>query len=235
MAPEYNPFEHEFNSVEEWECARCAKIISTSPTPLLNLDPCTCVDGDLFVGDCPRSQQVGGPGQDGYQYQLPSHHPAQSYASSSISAPCPEGPEREDPNSHTTNGYLPVVVDQGLGEAQLRPSPSPPFDLSLQMWRFLIEQESYRPGYAAEPTTPDPRLLAQEIHVRPQLRGGSNERRKASHQSIRSSRSDEPSFAACDGDPMAGVGSWDDAGTYVYSSDEYPLTMSGLIECPAEG
>lgn len=243
MAPEYNPFENDriqFDSIQEWECARCAKTIPTSPAPLLSPDACICVDSDPFVRDHRRPQEVGGFGQDGYRYQPPRtdhHFQAQSYASSSVSAPCPEGPERDDPNTNATNGFLHVEADPGLDETQFRPCSSDPFGLSLQMWRFLVEQDYNRPGYAAEPAGPDPRFLVQEALIRPHLRGrgSSNKGRKASHQSILSSCSDEPSFAGCDGDPMAGVGSWDDTGAYVYSSDEYPLTMSGLVECPAEG
>lgn len=244
MAPEHYPFENDriqFDSIQEWECAKCAKTIPTSAAPLLSPDACICVDSDTFSRDAHRLQELGGFGQDVYRYQPPriAHHlQAQSYASSSASASCPEGPEREDPNTNAANGFLHVEADLSTDEAQLRPCSSDPFGLSLQMWRFLFEQEYNRPGYAGEPTPPDPRFLLQEVPVRPPLggRGSSNKRRKASHQSILSSYSgDPPSFAGCDGDPMTGIGSWDETGAYVCSSEEYPLTMSGLVEHPAEG
>jgi hypothetical protein len=103
------------------------------------------------------------------------------------------------------------------------------------MWRFLVDEDSNRPGYVAEPASPDAGLLAEDFRVRSKKRGSSIKRRKASHQSAFSSSSEEHSFPGCDVDDMAGIGSWDDNGNYVYSGNEYPMTMSGLVEYPTEG
>jgi hypothetical protein len=241
MEPEYNHFEEnhiQYDQSEEWVCAKCLKIVPASHPTVLDRDTCTCVEAGPFVQDHSVTQKAEAFEQQVYQYQSPRttyHPPAQSYASSAISAPCPEGPEREDPNSKVTNGYLPVVVDQGLNEAQYRQSTSDPSGISLQMWRFLVDPDHNRPGYTAAPASPDGRFLAQDVYIRSQKRGTSNKRRKASHQSILSSSSGEPSFPGYDVDPMMGIGSWTDAGGYVYSGDEYPLTMSGLVEYPSEG
>lgn len=240
MSAEYGHFQEngaQYNGIEEWECLRCFKRVPSSGPSPYNRDACACVDAGSFAQDHDRPQQGEVFDQQGYQYQ-PSrptiHLPPQSYASSSASAPCPEGPEREVPNTAATNGQRPVVVEPGLNDPHDRLSSSAPPGVSVQMWRFLVDQDYNRPRCAAEPATPDAGLLTDDFHLRTQQRGTSNKRRKASHQSIFSSSSDEHSFPGCDTDPIAWIGSWDEKEGYIYSGDDYPMTMSGLVEYPAE-
>lgn len=241
MAPEYNCFQKnraQYGAIEEWECLTCLKIMPSPASSALNRDTCTCLDAGSFAQDRNDPQQTEAFGQQVYQYQPPRttvHVQLQSYASSSVSAPCPEGPEREVPNTAVANRHLPVAVDPGLNDPHYRLSNLAPPGLSLQMWRFLVDEDSNRPGFVAEPASPDAGLLAEDFRLRSKKRGSSIKRRKASHQSAFSSSSEEHSFPGCDVDDMAGIGSWDDNGNYVYSGNEYPMTMSGLVEYPTEG
>lgn len=241
MAPEGRPFEEnhiQYGPIDEWECANCLKIIPSALTPILNGDACTCFEAGPFVQEHSGPQQGEAFEQPGYQYPPPLgatyHPPPQSYASSSVSASCPEGPEGADPNGKVPDGYFSLVVDASLDEVQHRPIASEPCGLSLQMWRFLLELENNRPGYAAEPASPGARF-ARDVHMRPPMRGSTNYRRKPSYQSVLSSSSEEPAFVGCEVDPMAGIGTWDETRACMNSGDEYPLTMSGLVEYPPEG
>lgn len=240
MAPEYHYFQDnhtKYDAIEEWECLICFKKVTASGSSALHADACNCVDVGSFTQDHNRPQEEEALEKQAYQYQSQGrsiHIQPQSYASSSVSAPCPEGPEREDPNTTVTNGQLQVMVDPAINDARYRLSSSEPPRLTLQLWRFLVEQGHNRPGHGAEPATPDAGFLAHDFHIRSKKRGSSN-KRKASHQSGFSSSSDEPSFSGYDADPVTGIGTWDERGNYVYSSDEYPLTMSGLVDYPAEG
>jgi hypothetical protein len=240
MSPKYNIFRKnsvQYGSIEDWECLRCFKIVPSSGIDPFNQDTCVCANAGSFAQDYDRPQNKE-PLDRGYQYQDPRistiHLPLQSYASSSASAPCPEGPEREVPDATATNGQAQVVMDAALNDPQYGLSRSAPPGVSLPMWRFLVEPDRNRPAYAAEPASASAGMLGGDFHIHSKKRESSNRRRKASHQSILSSSSDEHSFPGCDVDPIAWIGSWDEKESYAYSGDQYPTTMSGLVENPAE-
>lgn len=230
MAPEYSHYQQtgvQYDTKEEWECVTCFKIISS----------CACVNAGSLTQVPDHHPQGETFVQRDYEYQRPRtniHFPLPSYASSSVSTPCPEGPERQVPETAANNEQPQVVVEQAVNDLHYRLSTSEPPDVSLQMWRFFAEIDHNRPGFAAELTSPNAGLLAEDFRARCQNRGSSNRRRKPSHQSIFSSSSGEHSFPGCDVDATLLVGSWDEKESYAYSGDDYPMTMSGVLENPTE-
>jgi hypothetical protein len=121
----------------------------------------------------------------------------QSYASSNLSGPWPEGPEREDPNAHFTGGYLPLGPSIGLNEAQYRRTASFNSNLSFPMLRFLGERDLCYDTTEQAPT--NSRFLSQDLHIQSHTsnkvqRG--TKRSKKSHMSMQSSGSNDASFVS---------------------------------------
>ena len=241
MASEYDHCLENFNQYdtnEEWECARCLKTVPGLGPPALNQDMCTCIDAGSFTQIHNRPQHGETVDRRVYSYQSPrttDHLPPQSYASSSVSVPNPEGPGHEVPGTPGTNGQLLIMADPSLNGPQYHLPSADSSDLTAQLWRFLDEQRQRRLSYAAEPTPPDAAYLASEFYLRSKKRGSSIKRRKASHQSVRSSNGEEYSIASSDPNIILGVGSWDEKQPGPYSGNEYPQSMSGIIDRPGEG
>lgn len=107
MAPETPRFDDEYNdyeSIDHWACPYCFKTISSSRPPIFNPDNCSCGEAGAFIGgehEPPALQQQVAQHNTELYCQRPS-----SYASSSYSISCPEGPEREDPNINVGNTYV---------------------------------------------------------------------------------------------------------------------------------
>ena len=153
----------------------------------------------------------------------------QSYASSNLSGPCPEGPEREDPNVPLTARYLPLGPPIGLNETQHQRAASFHSDLSLPMLRFLGERE-YPEHYATEHAPMKGRFLSQGLHIQSQVSKEvhkSTKRSKQSYMSMQSSGSHETGLSWGLLDPVTDVGAWDLDGS---PRDGYALALSGLTE-----
>ncbi|PSS20257.1 hypothetical protein M430DRAFT_49937 [Amorphotheca resinae ATCC 22711] len=217
--------------IDQWECLKCFKTTSASRPPVFNPDNCSCAEaGSLAAG-------IGGPPQatafDQARYPCESpgaacHYAAQSYASSSVSAKCPEGPERELPDIEVADS---IGSESGLSEVQHRRSVSAPSDMSFQMRRFLFEQDYDQSSCIVEPASSEMRFLQQDIFIQSEnTQKKKSEKSKQTYQSMLSSMSSDEYFVGCDVDPMSGVGSWDDGGGYVCCGEGYPLSMSGLVE-----
>ncbi|TVY92972.1 hypothetical protein LAWI1_G001313 [Lachnellula willkommii] len=252
-SPDYNRIEDarlEYGDTDQFTCPRCFKMISASRPPVFNSDNCSCVEVAAYNGamqrthPSPYEQTPWYEYEYEYQLQAPPHmypYQPESYASSNHSAPSPEGVENALPNMAISNDFLPLCPEAGLNEAQHRRTSSFTTDMSYQMRRFLVEQESHQPARARAPTPPSPSapaspsgFLAQETHIlstRPQGKGkGSG----ASMKSRQSSGSGDMSYTGYGADAFTATGAWacehGDAYQYQYQENQnhYAMTLSGL-------
>jgi hypothetical protein len=227
---EYNHYE----SIEEWDCPYCFKAISSFRPPVFNPNNCSCVETGLFVNEDNESSEPSPYQLQGVQYQpAVCHQQPQSYMSSSVSVSCPEGPELEHPNINLGNTYLPLGPDMGLNEAQHRQSASFYSDISYQMHRFLVDEESSPPRYWTETTPSETKFLPQNIHIQSQREKSAKKRSKPSYQSL-SSGSGDASFNSWGGDLTAAVGTQFEPSGNGCFEDEYPLAMSGMTDSHSE-
>jgi len=207
----------------QWEltCHQCFKTISPTRPPVFNPDNCSCAETGTFInGD-------NHPDNDHpvCHYELSAYHnQAQSSTASSISDACPEGPEHEKPELSCGNTYLPLAPEIGLNEPQHRRSSSSHHNMSYQMRRFLIDQDSIRPLHCIESAAPETRFLNQDMYIQFQRSKKDKNRSKLSYQS---STSGEASFSGGGSNLMVGVGTWDDGGSKG-EIERYPMTMSEL-------
>lgn len=212
----------------QWEltCHQCFKTISPTRPPVFNPDNCSCAETGTFAnGDNrPVIDQ-----QNTYQYESVAYHP-QSSTASSISDTCPEGPEHDEPRLTSGNTYLPLAPDTGLNEPQHRRSSSSHYDMSYQMRRFLVDQDSIRPQPSIEVVESETRFLSQDMYIQSQRSKKQRRRSKLSYQSV-SSVSGEANFSSGGSDLMVGVGTWDDVGR---NENAYPMTISGLTDSGSE-
>jgi hypothetical protein len=163
----------------------------------------------------------------------------QSYASSNLSGPCPEGPEREDPNMNVTHGYLPLGPPIGLNEAQHQRTASFHSNMSYPMLRFLDEHDYYEPPYATEHASINTRFLSQDLHIQSQaskkVQKGTR-RSKQSWMSMQSSSSAETSFVSWGLlDPVTEAGAWSAEGGNKRPGEGYALDLSGLEDFHING
>jgi hypothetical protein len=223
-----------YEEIDQWElaCFQCHRPISADRPPNYNCENCSSVEAgtrasaEYFSHPMVREQP--------YHYGQTQYHNqrAQSYASSNLSGPCPEGPEREDPNMHSTASYLPLGPPIGLNETQHQRTASFHSDLSLPMLRFLSERE-YPEHYATEHVPTEGRFLTQDLYIQSQASKKvhrSPKRSKQSYTSVQSSGSHETGFSWGLPDPVAEVGAWDREGADGRPRDGYVLALSGLTE-----
>jgi hypothetical protein len=238
MASEYHHFQDEGVLYDDWECVTCDKMVSVTGAATLYQDVCTCAGSFAQGHNHPQQGEALDQQEYPYRPQITANYAAlQSYASS-LSARCPEEPERDVPNTTATNGHAPGIVNPGPDDLQCQLSSSDPSGLTLQMRRFLLDQSQSqrRLCNATEPASPDPRDLVENFHVRPKKRGSSIKKRKASHQSVFSSSDEEYSMPGNDPNIIRGVGGWvGEKGSCPDSTHEYPQTMSGISDYPHEG
>jgi hypothetical protein len=216
-------------NLENWQlpCEQCI-----SRPPVFNADNCSCAEVAAHSRGCQHLSQSSFYEQPRFHYEntLPVYHQQpQSYASSSISVPSPEGPEREDPNKPPTNNFLPLGPEAGLNETQHRRSASFHSDLSYQMRRFLVEQEEHQhpAPYATERAPAESGFLPQDIYIQSQA-PGKGKKGKLSYMSA-STSSGDASFFSWNVDPVTGSGAWVDAegNLYEYAGNSYPMVVSG--------
>jgi hypothetical protein len=219
-------------SLGQWQmpCEQCIRTLSSSRPPVFNADNCSCAEVASHTRGGPHISQSPRYERPMYHYEntLPIYHQQpQSYASSSISVPSPEGPEREDPNAQSTNNFLPLGPEAGLNETQHRRSASFHSDMSYQMHRFLVEQEECQnpPPYATEHGPTETRFLRQDIHIQSPA-PDTGKKGKLSYMSTSTSSSYASSFS-WEVDPITGIGAWTDAEGNLYVGDSYPLALSG--------
>ncbi len=228
--------DHLYDPIDQWACPNCYKAISASRPPTFNAENCSCVEvgthsndtGEHFSQPMVREQPM-------YHYdtttQFHTQRP-QSYASSSLSGPCPEGPEREDPNMHLTTVYLPLGPETGLNEAQHRRTASFHSDMSYPMQRFLGEQDYFQP-YGTEHAATNSKFLPQDIYIQSQASKKVNrgtKRSKQSYMSAQSSGSAEASFVSWGLDPVTEAGAWAGEGKNKRPGDGYAMVLSGLTD-----
>jgi len=221
-----------YEEIDQWElaCFQCHRPVSADRPPNYNCDNCSSVE----VGTHATPEYFSYPmvrEQPMYTYDHTQNHNQvpQSYASSNLSGPCPEGPEREDPNMPFTARFLPLGPPIGLNETQHQRAASFNSGLSLPMLRFLDERD-YPEHYATEHTPLEGRFLSQDLHIQSQISKKvhkSAKRSKQSYMSMQSSSSHQTGFSWGPLDPVADVGAWD---LDRRPSDGYALTLSGLTE-----
>jgi hypothetical protein len=223
-----------YEKIDQWElaCFQCHKPISANRPPNYNRENCSCVEsgthanGEYFSQPMVREQPV-------YHYRVTTqtqyhNQSPQSYASSNLSGPCPEGPEREDPNLHFAPTYLPLGPPLGLNEAQHQRTASFYSDLPLPMLRFLGEPD-YPEPWATENAPAEGRFLPQDPYIISQTSkkvNNSTKRSKQSYKSMQSSGSHETSFVSWGVDPVKEAGAW--AGDR--PGNGYALVLSGLTD-----
>lgn len=232
---EYN--NAEYGELDQYTCLQCFKTISSSRQPVYNGDNCSCVETAM-------AGNGGGHGPHSPTYRQTfygreasaqmNHYQPESYASSSRSVPCPEGPENAQPNITLANNYLPLAPEMGNNEAEHRRSSSFNSDMSYQMRRFLVEQQYQE---CARPPTPSPNhFLSQEVHLQSQNSlqvAQSSKKSRESKKSMQSSGSGETNYIGWPTDPIMAMGAWaNDGYNYEYADHTYPMTMSGMSECP---
>jgi hypothetical protein len=229
-----------YEKVDQWElaCFQCHKPISADRPPNYNCENCSSVEvgthangaGQHFSYPMVREQPmyhyaVTTPTQ--YHNQSP-----QSYASSNLSGPCPEGPEKEDPNMHFTTTYLPLGPPIGLNEIQHQRTASFHSDMSLPMQRFLSSCDYHEP-YATVHVPMESRFLQQDLYIVSQASKKVHQSTKRSKQSYMSMQSSGSHETGTDSwglmDPVAEVGSWDRESGDLLPGD-YALALSGLTE-----
>jgi hypothetical protein len=225
-----------FENIDQWSCVHCYKLVSASRPPNFNPENCSCVEvgthangtGEHFSQPMIREQPM-------YHYDTTTHYHTQrpqSYASSSLSGPCPEGPEREDPNMHITNGYLPLGPAAGLNEPQHQRTASFHSNISYPMQRFLGELD-YLPPYETEHVPTNGPFLSQGLYIQSQVSKKVNngtKRSKQSYMSVQSSSSAEASFVSWGLDPLTAAGAWAGEGVNQHPGDGYAMVLSGLTE-----
>jgi hypothetical protein len=168
-------------------------------------------------------------------YDTNTHYHAQrpqSYAFSSLSGPCPEGPEREDPNIPFPNGYLLLSPAPGLSEPQHQRTASFHSNTSYPMQRFLGELD-YLPPYETEHILTNGPFLSQDLYIQSQVSKKVNngtKRSKQSYMSVQSSSSAEASFVSWGLDPLTVAGAWTGEGENQRAGDGYAMVLSGLTE-----
>jgi hypothetical protein len=224
-----------YEEIDQWElaCFQSHKPISADRPPNYNSENCSSVEvgthsngaGHPMVREQPM-YHYGTTTQTQYHNQSP-----QSYASSNLSGPCPEGPEKEDPNMHFAPTYLPLVPPIGLNEVQHQRTAFFNSDYSLPMLRFLGESD-YPEHYATEHAPPlETRFLPQDPYIQSSKKGhASTKRSKQSYMSMQSCGSHETGYGSWGlMDPVAEVGSWDRESGKLRPGD-YALALSGLTE-----
>ncbi|KAL5313794.1 hypothetical protein ACEPPN_018217 [Leptodophora sp. 'Broadleaf-Isolate-01'] len=228
----------QFERFDDWACPVCFKKISASRPPIFNADNCSC--------DEVANYHIGNNGyySEPATYEHPLYNPgvaapvysqAQSVASSSV--PCPEGPEREDPNLPIGNAFLPLAADPGLNEIQHQRTASFHSDMSYPLQRFLGEMKTHPTVYATEHidrdrTSNNSKFLSQEIHLqssRKVKKGSRSPHSKLSWMS-ESSRSGDSSVSSWGMDALTGAGGWANNSGYA-NTGAYALALSGTTDC----
>jgi hypothetical protein len=229
-----------YEDFDQWElaCFQCHKPISADRPPNYNAENCSCVEvgtrsnatGEYYSQPMVREQPMyhyNATTQAHYHNQSP-----QSYASSSLSGPCPEGPERRDPNIPVGTGYLPLGPAVGLNEVSHQRAASFHSDMSYPMLRFLGERDLYEP-YATEHVPVNTKFLPQDpfiqSHISKKVQKGTK-RSKQSYMSVQSSTSAETSFGSWGLDPLTETGAWAGDGGNLRPGDGYALALSGLTD-----
>ncbi|KAH8663133.1 hypothetical protein BGZ60DRAFT_566017 [Tricladium varicosporioides] len=227
----------EYGELDQYTCLQCFKTISSSRRPVYNSDNCSCVEAAMASNGGGHNPPSPPYGQTFYRQETSTHmnlYQPESYASSSHSVPCPEGPENAQPNITLANNYLPLAPEMGHNEAEHRRSFSFNSDMTYQMRRFLVEQQNQE---HARPPTPSPNhFLSQEVHLQsqnPLQAAQSSKKSIESKKSMQSSGSGETSYIGWPTDPIMAMGAWaNDSYNYEYADPTYPMTMSGMSECP---
>jgi hypothetical protein len=223
-----------YESVDQWACPRCSRYISSAYTLAFNSNNCSCSEvGYTNSGDSEVAQVNNFDQQSyGYSAENPCYNGPQSYASSSFSSSCPEGPERKKPNIPITNSFLPLSPDPGLNETEHRNSISFQANMSLPMRRFLIEEGYPHSIHATDHPAPEGIFLNQDIHI---LSLASKKVHKGSKLSCISTSSGAGSgrlgFYTWDVDPVKEVGAWaEEVGNERQGNSSHPPFMSGIID-----
>ena len=192
------------NSMAHCTCPMCFKKISFSRPA--GPDNCTCTEDCSF-----------------YPHQV------QSYASSSLSVCCPEGPESEFPHINITNTFLPLSPEPGLNEAEHRRSSEFCSNMSYQMRRYLIEPENNEPsGFNGASSS---RFLSEDAYVAPQISSKRHDGTLQSRSKQESKDYWDDGFDQCGVDLIAGIGAWEDGGDgLVGDRPEYSMAMSDVDE-----
>jgi len=222
-----------FENIDQWSCIICYKPVSASRPPSFNPENCSCVEVGTHAKGAGEYSQPMIREQPMYHYEATTHyhtqHP-QSYASSSLSVPCPEGPEREDPNMHITNGYLPLGPPTGLNELQHQRTASIHSDMSYPMQRFLGELDHFQP-YGTEHAPTNGTFLSQDLYIQSSKKVNKGTKRsKQSYMSVQSSSSAEASFVSWGLDPLTAAGAWAGEGGNQRPGDGYAMVLSGFTE-----
>jgi hypothetical protein len=186
MAPAYDHINggNVQNSPFDWECLKCFKTASAWGPPVFNSKNCSCAEAGAYANGVDHSPKATADESPDSAYRSP-----ESYASSSASVKCPEGPELEEQNLHIGTSYLPLVPDQGLNEAQHRRSASFNSDMSYHMRRFLVEQNPNELSQVGHPVSSETRFLRQDVHLQYQQIKKKKRSSKLSDQSMLSSDS----------------------------------------------
>jgi len=229
MAPEQpnHGGEHSsYESIEQWNsiCSYCFRTISSARPPVFNPDNCGCAETGTFVyGN--HEPSLSSPYEVGtYQYEAAVYgEPPPSSTSSAEPVPCPEGPERAEPDLPIENTFLPLGPEVGHNELQHRRSASFHSDISYQMRQFLSEGSSYSPVKLTE--TPA-RFISQDVHI--QCQSVKNKKKQKPSWHSEGSRSEDEIFFSGEIDPTIAVGSQFDQSGYEYFENGYPMTMSGI-------
>jgi hypothetical protein len=234
---EYHDIDHNdqtYESIDQWSCIHCFKPVSSSRPPNFNAENCSCVEvrihanggGEHFSQPMIREQPM-------YTYDTTTHYHTQrpqSYASSSLSGPCPEGPEREDPNMHISNAYLPLGPDTGLNETQHQRTASFHSEMSYPMQRFLGDLGYFQP-YETEHVPTNGPFLSQDLYIQSSKKVNKGTKRsKQSYMSVQSSGSAEASFVSWGLDPLTAAGAWAGEAGKERPGEGYAMVLSGLTE-----
>ncbi|KAF4637424.1 hypothetical protein G7Y89_g645 [Cudoniella acicularis] len=239
--PEHEDLDHinlEYGEPDQFTCPDCFKTISASRPPVFNTENCSCVETAMISnggGQLPPSPTYAYAmhGIDSTP-QVNNYYRPESYASSSRSVSCPEGPENAQPNiTLLNNNYLPLAPETGLNEVEHRRSSSFNSDMSYQMRRFLVEQEQHQAAYAATTAAAPNHFLQQDIHVQSQTSlkvAKSSKKSKESTRSMQSSGSGDLSYIGWPTDPIMAIGAWAEGSGGDSNEDAYPMVMSGISE-----
>ncbi|KAG4442749.1 hypothetical protein IFR05_001766 [Cadophora sp. M221] len=237
--PENNEAEvhAQFESFDDWACPVCFKKMSASRPPIFNADNCSCDEvANFHIGN---NRYYSEPAI--YEHPLynpgvaaPVYNQAQSVASSSASVPCPEGPERENPNLPVGNSYLPLAAAPGLNETQHQRAASFHSDMSYPLQRFLGEMKTHPGVYETEHIDHDrasnSNFLSQEIH----LQSSRKVKRGSPHSKLSwmsgSSRSGDASVSSWGMDALTGAGGWANNSGYA-NTGAYAMALSGTTDC----
>jgi len=242
--PEHNEAEGhaQYEQFSDWTCPHCFRKISATRPPVFNADNCSCDEVALFhAGNAAYYSEPATYEQPLYNPEItaPYHHQARSEASSSASVPCPEGPERDNPDLQVGNSYLPLVEPRhGLNEIQHQRTASFHSDMSYPLQRFLGEMNTH-PATTYNTEHPErasnTNFLSQEIH----LQSSKKIKKGTPHSKLswmsESSRSGDASVESWGMDPLAGAGMWDDRSGYGNTLTRsggygYAMQLSGMSE-----